>query len=88
MVLCCVRIMAGKHVDLNDIRSSYSDGILIKGEKENFRRAYKKFSLVNGQMIYEGNNLVIIDDQRQREIIHKVYKGLMIMLRRLRYRRS
>ena len=37
MVLCCVRIMEGKHVDLNDIRSSYSDGILIKGEKENFK---------------------------------------------------
>ena len=27
-------------------------------------------------MMYEGNNLVIINDQRQREIIHNVYQGL------------
>lgn len=26
--------------------------------------------------MYEGNNLVIINDQRQREIIHNVYQGL------------
>ena len=77
MVLCCVRVMAGKH-DLSAIENylwhkKYPDGTSAKGYKANFRRAYKKFNLVNGQIMYKCNRLVIIDEQRRRNIIHDVH---------------
>ena len=49
---------------------------LQKGNKANFRRAYKKFNLVNTQLMYKSNRFVIFDDQRRRNIIHDVYQGL------------
>ena len=33
------------------------DGISTTGDKVNFRRAYKKFSVANGQLIYKGKDL-------------------------------
>ena len=64
MVLCCVRVMAGKHVDLNAIENylqhkKYPDGTPAKGDKAHFRRACKKFNLVNDRTMYEGNRFVI-----------------------------
>ena len=47
-----------------------------KSDKANFRRACKKFSLVNGQMMYKGNAIVIIDEQRRRDITHDIHQGV------------
>ena len=35
----------------------FPDGISTKGDKANFRRAYKKFSVANGQLMYKGKDL-------------------------------
>ena len=81
MMLCCVRVIAGKHVDLIAIenylrRKKYPNDTSAKVDKANFRRACKKFNLVTGQMMYKGNRLLIIDEQRQRDIIHDAHQGL------------
>ena len=54
----------------------FPDGISTKGDKANFRRAYKKFSVANGQLMYKGNRLVVTDKQRRIDIIHDVHQGL------------
>ena len=46
------------------------------GDKANFRRACKKFSVANGQLMYKGNRLVVTDKQRRIDIIHDVHQGL------------
>ena len=81
MVLCCVRVMAGKHVDLNAIINylqpkKYSDSTSEKGDKANFRRVCKKFILINVQMMYKINRLIIIDGQHRTDITHDVHQGL------------
>ena len=35
----------------------FPDGISTKGDKANFRRAYEKFSVANGQLMYKGKDL-------------------------------
>ena len=47
-----------------------------KGDKSKFKRAFKKFNLVNGQLINKGNRLVIRDEQGRRDIFHDVHQGL------------
>ena len=78
--LCCVRVMAGKHADLNAIekylRHKFLDGTPANSDKANFRRGCKKFSLVNCQMMYKANALVIIDEQHRRNIVHDVHQGV------------
>ena len=81
MVLCCVRVMAGKHVDLNAIENylrhkKYPDGTSAKGDKARFRRACKKFNLVNGQMMYKGNRFVI--SMNRVEEIHDSVKAVAL----------
>ena len=44
----------------------YPDGVLNKGEKANFRRACKKFSIVDGQFKYKETRLVIVNENRDR----------------------
>ena len=51
-------------------------GISAKGDKVNFRRACKNFSVANGQLMYKGNRLVVTDKQRRIDIIHDVHEGL------------
>ena len=69
MVFCCVTVTAGKHVNLNVIENylrhkKNPDGTSAKSDEANVRRACKKLNLVNGQMMYKGSSLVIIDEQR------------------------
>ena len=47
-----------------------------KGDKANFRRACRKFSVINGQFIYKGKRAVITSRERQHLIIHDVHVGL------------
>ena len=54
----------------------FPDVISTEGDKANFRRACKKFSVANGQLIYKGNRLVVTDKQRRIDIIHDVHQGL------------
>ena len=69
------------HVDLTLVENylrhqKFPDGISTKGDKANFRRACKKFSVANGQLMYKGNRLVVTDKQRRIDIIHDVHQGL------------
>ena len=73
--------MAGKHVDLNAIErylkhKKYPDGTSAKCDKANFRKACKKFNLVNGEIMKKGNRLVIIDERRRRDITEDFHQGL------------
>ena len=52
----------------------FPDDISTKGEKGNFRRACKKFSVANGQLIYKGNKLVVTDKQCRIDIIQNVHQ--------------
>ena len=47
-----------------------------KGEKANFRKACKPFSVINGQLVYKMNRLVISSEKKQQEIIHDIHVGL------------
>ena len=76
-LLLCVKMTDKKrnynHVDLNLVESylrhnKYPDDVSNKGEKANFRRACKKFSIVDGQFKFDGNRLVITD-----EILYIIY---------------
>ena len=54
----------------------FPDGTSTKGDKTNIRRACKKFSVANGQLIHKGNWLVVTDKQRRIDITHDVHQGL------------
>ena len=77
------------HVDLTLVENylrhqKFPDGISTKGDKANFRRACKKFSVANGQLIYKGiNRLVVTDKQRRIDIIHDVHQGWETMSKQL-----
>ena len=61
----------------------FPDGISTKGDKANFRRACKKFSVANGQLMYKANRLVVTDKQRRIDIIHDVHQGWETMSKQL-----
>ena len=48
----------------------------IKGKKCNFRRACKKFSIINGQLMYMEKRLVIRSPEEKHKIIHDIHEGL------------
>ena len=69
------------HVDLTLAENytrhqKFPDGISTKGNKANFGRACKKFSVSNGQLMYKGNRPVFTDKQRRIDIIDDVHQGL------------
>ena len=69
------------HIDLTLVENylrhqKFPDCISTKGDKANFRRACKKFSVANGQLLYNGNILVVTDKQRRVDLIHYVHQGL------------
>ena len=47
-----------------------------KGKKANLRKACKPFSVINGQLVYKMNRLVISSEKKQQEIIHDIHVGL------------
>ena len=57
-------------------KKKYPDGGSAKSDIANFRRACKKFNLVNGQTMYKSNRFVTVDEQCPRDIMHNVYQGL------------
>ena len=70
-------------MDLRDIEryireNVYPVGISAddKGKKANFRKACKPFSVINGQLVYKMNRLVISSEKKQQEIIHDIHVGL------------
>ena len=54
----------------------FPGGISTKGDKASFGSACMKFSVANGQLMYKGNRLAVIEKQRRIDIIHDVYRGL------------
>ena len=69
------------HVDLTLVENylrhqKFPDGISTKGDKANFRRACKKFSVASDQLMYKGKRLVVTDKRRRIDIIHDVHQGL------------
>ena len=70
------------HVDLKAVKEflgnkTYPKGILKdKGEKCNFRKACKSFSIVNGDLIYKEKRRVVFEVERRTAIIHDVHKGI------------
>ena len=76
------KVVKDVHVDFNKIEQylrfkTYPTSVKSKGEKANFRRASKKFSLEeNGQLMKKGGKKVIISKERRIEIIHDVHEGL------------
>ena len=60
-----------------------------KGHKVNFCRACRKFSIINGQLIYKEKRIVISSRERQHIIIHDVHEGWSaVENRRIRALRS
>ena len=47
-----------------------------KVRKANFRRACRKFSIVNGQYLYNSKRVVISSKERQRQIIQDIHADL------------
>ena len=69
------------HYYLSDIEmylrfKEYPKG-LIPANRSNFRRGCKKFSIRNGEFLYDDKRLVIITDKiRQREIVKDIHEGV------------
>ena len=68
------------HVDLKAIENyirtkQYPEEIRDKGQKANFRRATKKFSLQNGIFCKDGR-MVITETGAQRQIISDLHQGI------------
>ena len=62
------------HVPLENIErylreETYPDTVKTKGEKTNFRRASKKFEILNGIFTYQGTRMVIVDTKSRIYII-------------------
>ena len=47
-----------------------------KGNKSNFRKACKNFSIVNGYLMYKEKQRVVFEVQRRTRIIHDVHEGI------------
>ena len=70
-----------KHVNLNDIENfirhgNYPSFIKDKGEKCNFRKSSRHFSIVDGHLVFKGTRRVIFENERKQAIIHDVHEGL------------
>lgn len=69
------------HFSLEDIEvfvrfQTYPKDIIKWGDRSNFRRASKKFSIEAGQFLYEKKRLVILERQKQREIVRDIHEGI------------
>ena len=70
-----------KHVDLNSIENyirnkTYPEKIKGKGQKANFRKSCKYFSIVDGHLTYKEKRRVIFEKNRKQDIIHDVHDGI------------
>ena len=70
------------HVDLKSVEEflrnkTYLKGIFkYKGKKSNFRKAWPKFSIVNGDLMYKEKRRVVFEVERRTAIIHDVHEGI------------
>ena len=70
------------HVDLEGIELYVREKVYTeemagdKGRKANFRRVCRKFSIVNGQFLYNSKRVVISSKERQRQIVQDIHAGL------------
>ena len=56
---------------------TYPKGILKgKGKKSNFRKAYRNFSIVNGELMYKEKRRIMFEVERITAIIHDVHEGI------------
>ena len=70
-----------KHVDLNSTENyirnkTYPEKIKGKGQKSNFRKSCKYFSIVDGHLTYKEKRRVIFENNRKQNIIHDVHEGI------------
>ena len=71
-----------QHINLTDIENYVRNGTypvyakVSKGAKANFRRASKKFSIINGQFLFQQKRYVIISREEQLRIIKDIHVGL------------
>ena len=58
-------------------KNTYPKGIFKdKGEKSNFRKTCKNFSIVNGDLMYKEKRRVVFEVERRTAIIHDVHEGI------------
>ena len=67
------------HVCLNEIEcylrhQNYPEHVQSKGDKANFRRAAKKFSIRDGIFTYGTDRMVITEKEKRIEIIRNIHK--------------
>ena len=69
-----------KHVKLQDIENYIRNGQypahIKKGDKSNFRKSSKHFSIVDGHLTFKGTRRVIFENERKQAIIHDVHEGI------------
>ena len=68
------------HVPLENIErylreGTYPGTVTTKGGMANFRRASKKFELLNGMFTYQGTRMVIVDTKSRIDFIRDIHKG-------------
>ena len=54
----------------------YPEDLKPWGEKSNFKRACKNYSIKDGQFVYKEKRVVVLENQRQSEIIEDVHQGI------------
>ena len=70
------------HVDFKAVEEflrnkTYLKGVLKgKGKKSNFRKVWKDFSIVNGDLMYKEKRRVVFEVQRRTTTIYDVHKGI------------
>ena len=68
-----------KHVDLNSIENYIRNKTYpgkIKGQKANFGKSCKYFSIADGHLTYKEKRRVIFENNRKQNMIHDVYEGI------------
>ena len=70
------------HVDVKAVEEflrnkTYPKGVLKdKGKKSNFRKAWKNFSVINGDLMYKEKRRIVFEVERRTSIIHDVHEGI------------
>ena len=72
--------MGREHFHLKDIQillrqMKYPEYLKTWGEKSNFKRACKNCSINDEQFVYKEKRVVVLEKQRQLEIIKDVHQG-------------
>ena len=67
------------HYDFKEIEIycgiTFPKRLAVKGEKANFRRTAKQFSIKNGQLYYKESRTIIADKDRHVNVIYDIDEG-------------